>query len=71
MIGHVDFDLAGGGDMSMLEIKRIVNFLQGAEMEDGENGGKRWSEVKLHLQKKQYWKMKKRNFQNELKAAMA
>ena len=27
MIGHVDFDLAGGGDMSMLEIERIVNFL--------------------------------------------
>ena len=41
MIGHVDFDLAGGGDMPMLEIERIVNFLLGAEMEDGENGGKR------------------------------
>ena len=44
MIGRVDFDLAGAatcGDMSMLEIERIVNFLLGAEMEDGENGGKR------------------------------
>ena len=27
MIGRVDFDLAGGGDMSILEIERIVNFL--------------------------------------------
>ena len=27
MIGRVDFDLAGGSDMSMLEIERIVNFL--------------------------------------------
>ena len=27
MIGRVDFDLAGGSDMSMLEIERLVNFL--------------------------------------------
>ena len=41
MIGRVDFDLVGGSDMSVLEIERIVNFPLGAEMEDGENGGKR------------------------------
>ena len=28
MIGRVDLDLAAGGDMSMLEIDKIVNFLR-------------------------------------------
>ena len=27
LIGRVDFDLAGGGDMSMLQIEGNVNFL--------------------------------------------